>query len=61
MEKQDVVSLMISSMNEDNKALCEQVGMSKEEVEQNITQSQPSLLLMMGNIYDKLKKENVIV
>jgi hypothetical protein len=60
MEKQNVISLMINSMNEDNKALCEQAGMSKEEAEQNITQSQPSLLMMMSNIYDKLKKENVI-
>jgi len=60
MEKINVVNLMVESMNVDNRVLAEKAGMSAEEIDSSVAQSQQTLSFMMDNIYDKLKKENVI-
>jgi hypothetical protein len=36
------------------------MGMSQEDTETQIEQSQPSLIFMLGNIYEKLKSSNVL-
>jgi hypothetical protein len=61
MTKDNVVTLMMESINSDNKQLCLDMGMSEEEANKNIEQSQMSLGLMMGNIYDKLVDAKIIV
>jgi hypothetical protein len=61
MNKEDAVSLMMESINADNKQFCLDMGMSEEEANKNIEQSQMSLGFMMSNIYDKLVKAQVIV
>ena len=61
MNKEEVISIMMESINADNKELCLQTGMSEEEANKNIEQSQMSLGLMMSNIYDKLVESQVIV
>ena len=61
MNKENAISIMMDSINADNKELCIQTGMSEEEANKNIEQSQMSLGLMMSNIYDKLVEAQVIV
>jgi hypothetical protein len=61
MTKDNVVTLMMESINSDNKQLCLDMGMSEKEANKNIEQSQMSLALMMGNIYDKLVDAKIIV
>jgi hypothetical protein len=61
MTKDNVVTLMMESINSDNKQLCLDMGMSEQEANKNIEQSQMSLGLMMGNIYDKLVDAKIIV
>jgi hypothetical protein len=61
MTKDNVVTLMMESINSDNKQMCLDMGMSEEEANKNIEQSQMSLGLMMGNIYDKLVDAKIIV
>ena len=61
MTKDNVVTLMMESINSDNKQLCLDMGMSEEEANKNIEQSQMSLGLMMGNIYDKLVDAKIII
>lgn len=61
MTKDNVVTLMMESINSDNKQLCLDTGMSEKEANKNIEQSQMSLGLMMGNIYDKLVDAKIIV
>jgi hypothetical protein len=61
MNKENAISIMMDSINADNKELCIQTGMSEEEANKNIEQSQMSLGLMMSNIYDKLVGAQVIV
>jgi hypothetical protein len=60
MTKDEVVDMMLFSINTDNRALCKQSGMSEEDTESQIAQSQQSLMLIVGNMYDMLKEAEVI-
>ena len=60
MTKDDAIGIMMDSINADNKEFCIQSGMSEEEANKNIENSQMSLGLMMSNIYDKLVDAKVI-
>jgi hypothetical protein len=60
MTKEEVIVLMLDSINEDNRAMGVQAGISAEDMEKQINASQPSLNFMMSNIYDKLKNSGVI-
>jgi hypothetical protein len=40
--------------------MCLQNGMSEEEANKQIEQSQPSLVFLFGGIYDRLKAASVI-
>jgi hypothetical protein len=54
MTKDEVLKIMLDSINEDNRTLCLHNGMTEEEAEKQIEASQPSLVFIFGNIYDKL-------
>ena len=61
MNEQEVIALMLESLNEDNRAICQNNGMAPAEIEKQIEQSQGSLVFMMSNLYNKLKEKNLIV
>jgi hypothetical protein len=61
MTKDDAIKIMLDSINEDNKELCLASGMSEEEANKNIEQSQMSLGLIINNMYDKLVDAKIIV
>ena len=60
MNKEEVIQLMLESLNADNRELCAKAGISEADAEAQIQQSQPSLVFMLGNIYEKLKSNNLI-
>jgi ketopantoate reductase len=60
MNKDEVLKIMLDSINEDNKMMCLQNGMSEEEANSQIEQSQPSLVFLFGNMYEKLKAGGAI-
>ena len=60
MNKEEVVEFMLDSINTDNRDMCERNGMSKEETELSIEQSQHSLRHMLENLYDRMKEANII-
>ena len=60
MNKEEVIQLMLDSLNADNRELCAKAGISESDAEAQIAQSQPSLAFMLGNIYDKLKTAKVL-
>jgi hypothetical protein len=59
-KKTEVVMLMLESLNNDNRMICANNGMSDAEIEKSIEQSQGSLGFMLSNLYDKLKSENLL-
>lgn len=60
MTKEEVVNIMLNSINEDNKAMGIQAGFNEADLDAQIAQSQTSLSFMMSNIYDKLQAGGVI-
>ena len=60
MNKEEVISLMINSINADNREFCKTAMMSPDEIEFQISQSQPALYVMLSNIYDKLVNAELI-
>jgi len=60
MTREEIMDLMLKSINEDNRAMGLQAGISDDDMEMQIAQSQASLSFMMSNIYDKLKDSGVI-
>lgn len=60
MTKEEAVKIMMDSINADNLALGLQAGLEESALKAQIDQSQPSLVFMMGNIYDRLKDGGVI-
>ena len=61
MTKDDVIKMMMDSINADNREFCLMSGMSEEEANKNIEQSQMSLGVIIDNMYDKLVEAKVIV
>ena len=60
MTKDEVVEMMLFSINKDNREMGKQAGISDYDMEKQIEQSQQSLTFMMSNIYDMLKEGGVI-
>lgn len=60
LTKEQAIDIMMESINSDNKQMGIAAGMDEATLEQQISQSQPSLAFMMENIYDKLKGAGVI-
>jgi hypothetical protein len=60
MTKEEALKIMMESINSDNLALGLQSGLEENALRAQIDQSQPSLVFMMGNIYDKLQENGVI-
>jgi len=52
--------MMLESINADNREICARAGMSEEDTETQISQSQQALAFMLSNVYDKLKSSNII-
>ena len=59
MNKDKVLQIMLDSFNEDTRMMCDQQGMSTEEAEHKIQESQQSLLYLLSNAYDKLDELKV--
>jgi len=55
MTKEEAVDIMMESVNSDNREMGIAAGISEEEIDRQIAQSQKSLAFIMSNIYDKLK------
>ena len=60
MTKDEVVNIMLNSINDDNRELCKNGGMSDADTDSQIAQSQPSLQLIVSNMYDRLKAGQII-
>lgn len=60
MNKEEVIKIMLDSVNDDNRELSKKAGIKDEDAEAQIAQSQPSLVFILGNVYEKLKAAGVV-
>jgi hypothetical protein len=61
MTKEEVMNIMIESINEDNRQICRRGQMPEDQIEKSIKESAPAILLIVGSLYDKLKEKNLLV
>jgi hypothetical protein len=61
MTKEEVVNMMLESMEQDNRDMCERSGMPAEEAEKFMDQSRPTIVYMLDNIYSKLSEKGILV
>ena len=61
MTKDEVMNIMIESINEDNRQICRRGQMPEDQIEKAIKESAPSISLIVGSLYDKLKEKNLLV
>ena len=61
MTKEEVMKIMIESINADNREICRRGNMPEDQIEKSIKESAPALELMVGNLYNKLKEKNLLV
>lgn len=60
MNREEVIKLMVDSIENDNRKICKQNGMAEDEVEDSIAKSTQSINYMMNNIYTKLVDKGII-
>lgn len=60
MDKSKIVAEMLESFNNDNRLMAKQVGMSDEEIESNIQQSQQTLEFLLSNAFEKVKEKGLL-
>jgi hypothetical protein len=61
MTKEEVMKFMLESINDDNRQICIRGQMSEDQIEKSIKESQPSLMLIVESLYNKLKEKNLLV
>jgi hypothetical protein len=60
MNKEEIIDLMLDSINTDNREMCKQSGMSDADAEKQIADSQQSLVFIVSNMYQRLKESGAI-
>jgi len=60
MNKDQAVALMLSTFQEINRVMATQAGMDEETINNNISQSSPSIEYMLASVYDKMAENNLI-
>ena len=60
MNKEEIIDMMLESINSDNRDMCKQSGMSDADAEKQIADSQQSLVFIVSNMYQKLKESGAI-
>jgi len=60
MSKEEVLKLMLDSINQDNIDMCERASMDRDKIDKSIEDSQPTLKFMVGNLYDRMKAADIL-
>jgi len=60
MNKEEILILMLNSINDDNRDMAERANMDKDQAEQFILDSQPSLQFMVSNMYERMEAAGVL-
>ena len=60
MNKEEILKLMLNSINQDNLDMCERASMDRDKIDKYVEESQPTLKFMVGNLYDRMKSANIL-
>jgi hypothetical protein len=60
MTKDELVTFIIDSINQDNADICQRNGMLEEEIKKSISESQQSLNFIVSNLYDRMIEKGLL-
>jgi hypothetical protein len=60
MTKDEYVTFIMDSINQDNIDICQRGGMAEEEIKKSVSDSQQSLNFMASNLYDRMKVKGLL-
>jgi hypothetical protein len=60
MNREEIVTLMVESLQNDNREICKQNGMAEAEINESIEKSTQTIEYMMNNVYGKLVEKEII-
>lgn len=60
MNETEAIDFIYTAFVQENKELAERAGMSAEEFDKQMSQSEQSLRYIFGNIYNKMKDANLL-
>ena len=61
MTKDEVMNIMLESINDDNRQICRRGQMPEDQIEKSIKESEPALAVIVESLYNKLKSKNLLV
>lgn len=61
MTKEEIMKMMLESINHDNREICKRGQMPEDQIEKSIKESEPALKLIVESLYNKLKEKNLLV
>jgi hypothetical protein len=61
MTKDEILKMMLESINNDNRQICIRNQMPEDQIEKSIKESQAPLMLIVESLYNKLKEKNLLV
>lgn len=60
MNEQETITFMVEQINETNRLLCEQAGMDKAQIDQQIEQSRASMTMIVASLYQKMREADLL-
>jgi hypothetical protein len=60
MKENEILTLMLNSIKDDNYIMAKQAGMSEEEISESFAKSENGLSFIVINLYNKLKEQKII-
>jgi hypothetical protein len=60
MNETEAIDFIFTAFVQENKELAERAGMSEEDFDAQMAQSEQSLRYIFGNVYNKMKEANLL-
>ena len=60
MNQSDVLTIMLTSIKEDNYFMAKQIGMTEEEIKESFDKSENGLSFIVMNLYNRMKEKGII-
>ena len=61
MNENEILKFMLDSIKQDNHDMAIRAGMSEEQIKESFDQSQPSLVFIVQNLYNRMKEREIIL
>jgi hypothetical protein len=60
MNKEEILQVMCAAFNKANSGLCEQAGLSEEEIDAKISESEMAVSFLLKEVLSELEEKNLL-